>query len=390
MGHHHHQTPTQTQPPPQPPPTPTPHSCKDCSKSFATPSNLYRHIRTHHVDSHLCETCGKVFARHQNYENHPCRRVNVKVRTRHNIVIDDDDENVFAPNDDVTEEGNTASAFKGLFNSHTWKIRNATDPLSLIAKYDPHIKRVMIRSLSDHGPVKENMVMEITMNKIDQKNKKKVTKTAYFHGGSRTMLRSSQLPEMIQESATKIGHSFDAFVQNGSGWVLQSIDYLRLFTAKYVPILGKSYIQTPTEIKGKRAIINVQNEDNRCFEYSIICSQHYNWIDQNHSYSPAQYTPWLGKYNFDGCSTPMELDQITKFEKNNGLSINVFTMLHNGKQVSPLRITNNEEARLEDMINLLLIEGTQTTHYTWIINLDRLLHRGDHHTRKYCPFCCTG
>merc|ERR1712105_290351 len=119
------------------------------------------------------------------------------------------------------------------------------------------------------------MVMEITMNKMDQK--KKVKKTAFFHGGTRTILRSSQLPEMIQESATKIGHSFDAFIQNGPGWVLQSIDYLRLFTAKYVPILGKSYIATPTHIKGKQAIINIQNEDNRCFEYSILASQYHAW-----------------------------------------------------------------------------------------------------------------
>ena len=100
------------------------------------------------------------------------------------------------------------------------------------------------------------------------------------------------------------------------------------------------------------------------------------------------YTQWLDTLNFDGCETPMALDDITKFEKNNGLSINVFTMLHNGKQISPLRITNNE-VRLEDMTNLLLIEGTETTHYTWIKDLDRLLCRGDDHTRKYCPFCCT-
>ena len=64
-------------------------------------------------------------------------------------------------------------------------------------------------------------------------------------------------------------------------------------------------------------------------------------------------------------------------------------MLHNGKQISPLRITNNE-VRLDDMTNLLLIEGTETTHYTWIKDLDRLLCRGENHTRKYCPFCCTG
>ena len=160
------------------------------------------------------------------------------------------------------------------------------------------------------------------------------------------MLRSSQLPEMIQESATKIGHSFDVFIQNGSGWILESIDYLRLFTAMYEPVLGKSYIPTPTAIKGKLAIVNIQNDDNRCFEYAILASQHYPWVDQTNGNSPGQYTQWLDTLNFDGCSTPMPLDDITKFEKNNGLSINVFHMLHNGKQVSPLRITNND-VRLE-------------------------------------------
>jgi len=73
---------------------------------------------------------------------------------------------------------------------------------------------------------------------------------------------------MIQESAAKIGHSFDVFIQNGSGWILDSIDYLRIFTAMYDPVPGKSYIPTPTAIKSKKAIVNIQNEDNRCFEYS--------------------------------------------------------------------------------------------------------------------------
>merc|ERR1712030_93853 len=118
----------------------------------------------------------------------------------------------------------------------------------------------MIRLLTDHGPAKVNIVMEIIMNKLGQK--KKVKKTVFFHSGTRTVLRSSQLPEMIQESATKIGLSFDVFVQNGSGWVLESIDYLRMFTAMYVPVLGKSYIPTPIAIKGKLDIINIQNDDN--------------------------------------------------------------------------------------------------------------------------------
>ena len=185
------------------------HSCKQCDNTFTIKSNLYRHIRNHHEQNHLCEKCGKSFAKLESFSNHKCH-VNEKVKARDNLDID---ENVVGSSDE-TEEGNTSSAFNGLFNSQTWRIRNSTDPLTLIAKYHPHIMRYMIRLLTDHGPAKVNIVMEITMNKLGQK--KKVRKTAFFHSGTRTMLRSSQLPEMIQESATKIGLSFDAFVQNGS------------------------------------------------------------------------------------------------------------------------------------------------------------------------------
>ena len=86
--------PTPPQPPP-PPATPTNHSpptrhpCKDCGKSFTLTKNLYRHIRNHHEHNHLCETCGKSFGNNEVYENHKCM-VKQKVKTRNNIVIDND------------------------------------------------------------------------------------------------------------------------------------------------------------------------------------------------------------------------------------------------------------------------------------------------------------
>ena len=142
---------------------------------------------------------------------------------------------------------------------------------------------------------------------------------------------------------------------------MDSINYLRLFTAIYEPVRGKSYIATPESIAGKRAVVNIHNEDERCFEYAILASQHYPWIDQSHAKRPGQYTQWLDTLKFDGCETPMALDDITKFEKQNKLSINVFHILHKGKTISPLRITHND-VRLENMVNLLLIEGELTTH----------------------------
>ena len=138
--------------------------CNDCDATFLHKKSLYRHNRRNHEDNFLCETCGKHFPRRDVYEKHQCH-VKEKVKTRHNLNFD---ENAAAA-DENDKESTTSSAFNGLFNSKTWRIRQATDPLSLIKKYHPHILRFMIQLLTEKGPIKLNIVMEITMVKMDKK-----------------------------------------------------------------------------------------------------------------------------------------------------------------------------------------------------------------------------
>ena len=290
-----------------------------------------------------------------------------------------------AENDDSST---SESAFNRMLLTREWRIRGATDPLSLMNKYHSALKRSLISVLIKHA-VKMYINMQMTMIRKDQYGIKE-RGTFYFQGSTRLLLRASQIPEMLQSSTEKIVQSFDEFLRQGSGWILESIDYLRLYTAEYAPMRGKSYIPTPDSIKGKHAIVNIHNEDDRCFEYAIIASQHYSEInDCTNSCRPGQYSKWLGKYNFDGCSIPMTLDDINKFERNNGLAINVYHIKHDGELTAPLRITQQKK-KLEEYVNLLLIEGENDCHYTWIKSLDRLLSYGDYHQRKFCPFCLTG
>ena len=151
----------------------------------------------------------------------------------------------------------------------------------------------------------------------------------------------------MAKSSEKINLSFDQYLKNGSGWILETIDYLNVYTADYAPVRGKSYISTPKSLKGKRAIVNIMNEDERCFEYAIIASQHYQEIDQKNGSNPSQYTKWLGKYNFKSCQQPMQLDDVDKFEKNNQMGINIFHIKADGQLISPLRITQ-QDMKLED------------------------------------------
>ena len=49
----------------------------------------------------------------------------------------------------------------------------------------------------------------------------------------------------------------------------------------------------------------------------------------------------------------MTLDDINKFERNNGLAINVYHIKANGELTAPLRITQQKK-KLEEYVNLLL------------------------------------
>ena len=151
---------------------------------------------------------------------------------------------------------------------------------------------------------------------------------------------------------------------------------------KYSPIGGSSYIPTPKSIFGKKAIINVKNNDENCFLYSILahfkkCEQHNNRV--------SHYKQHLHELRTDGIDMPMKLEDITKFEKLNGLSINVYSIEENGGNVNPIRISKENL----DPINLLLIIGRDHEHYTYISNFDRLLAFGTH-PKSFCPYCMHG
>ena len=80
------------------------------------------------------------------------------------------------------------------------------------------------------------------------------------------------------------------------------------------PQKGVGYIDLPADIKTEKAVINVKNKDNRCFEYAILSALHHSEIKDNHE-RPSKYKAYLNKLNFTGIEFPVSLKDIDKFEK---------------------------------------------------------------------------
>ena len=167
-------------------------------------------------------------------------------------------------------------------------------------------------------------------------------------------------------------------------WRIKFVEKIFLNTAAYHPIRGGSYIKTPVSIEGKHAIINVKNEDDKCFMWAVLSALHP--VDV-HAERVTNYEQYENELDFTGISFPMSIDDIPKFEKINDIPISVYTIEEKGKQVYPLYYTKRRD---QDPISLLLIEGEDKYHYTWIKHFNRLLSYDRNHAKVFCPYCCYG
>ena len=111
------------------------------------------------------------------------------------------------------------------------------------------------------------------------------------------------------------------WTERGSNWVLKEVLGIHVHIAAYSPLRGSSYLPLPDYIKKKKAVINVQNADDKCFMWSLLAALH---PAEPHAERVSKYVDHVGELKFDGVEFPVELKDITKIEKMNGLAINVF------------------------------------------------------------------
>ena len=58
----------------------------------------------------------------------------------------------------------------------------------------------------------------------------------------------------------------DVWINNGSGWNVESIESQYINISTYRPLSGSSYMDLPVELKSPRkGLINIKNKDQKCF-----------------------------------------------------------------------------------------------------------------------------
>jgi len=208
---------------------------------------------------------------------------------------------------------------------------------------------------------------------------------AWFH--TPTFISSSISDIDMDNISSYFAEAVENFNSRGSGWLMQSIHEFTVCYAPFHPFQGSSYFPTPKYLADKKAIINIKNEDNLCFLYSVLAGIQ---VDPFHKNCVGPYKKRLSELNYKDLSFPLKHTDVGKFESiNPTISVNIF--LFNAAKPKdgfcPLQISKHHDR--QHCINLLLIESGDVFHYTLIKNLRRLTGDRNNHQHKswVCKYC---
>ena len=203
----------------------------------------------------------------------------------------------------------------------------------------------------------------------------------YFRSLMETTTNEIEIDTQIDNAFVKILSSAHEFHREGSNWVFDKIVGFDICIATYQPLAASSYIELPEHLQNKKAIINIKNDDNKCFLYCVLAGL--DKRNHDHPNRVSNYIDFIDTLNLEGISFPVPISQVARFERNNNLSINVYGY---ESEIFPIYITNKRDMT---HINLLLIEKEGNQHYCLIRNMSRLFSdRNRHNGAQYpCNYC---
>ena len=208
-----------------------------------------------------------------------------------------------------------------------------------------------------------------------------------FHSAIKLILENTDVDEVYNEMVDEIEQSIQR-VENaeGSGWVFLKIKNLTLHTAKWDPLNAGSYIDLPANLKNKKAIINMKNQDNECFKWCVLRAL--NPKNTNPDRIDKDLKSKQDTLNMEGIKYPVSFRDIDRFESlNPNISISVFGY-NQDERVYPLNVS--KYTGCEHDITLMLLKDGENSHYCLINNMSALLasqinkHKGTRNISLNC------
>ena len=91
----------------------------------------------------------------------------------------------------------------------------------------------------------------------------------YFNSATKTVINSDKY--ILDKSFQEILYRIDNWNNEGSGWIIESIEAQYVNISVYSPLSESTYIELPNKLKNPmKGLIKDKNNDNKCFLWCHI------------------------------------------------------------------------------------------------------------------------
>ena len=286
-----------------------------------------------------------------------------------------------------------ASAFKNYTNQYViYNTIKNYDPIEFLADAKPAI----INIFNSNRNIKTILYLHCLMVRQEPGGLPTIKEFAFHSKGLKLVLEGTDESELYNEMTEEIEEEIQKVQEaEGSGWQFLKVIKLVLHTTRWEPLYGGSYIPLDPYLANKKALINMQNEDDKCFMWSVLRALYPK--DKNAERIDKDLKSKKDSINMKGISYPVSLRAIDRFEHLNP-NISISILGYNKEDlVHPIRISKYTGCD-HDITLLLLKEAVkgengkieEKTHYTIVKNKSALLasqinnHKG---SREICLNC---
>ena len=251
-------------------------------------------------------------------------------------------------------------------------------------------KPSMVNIMNNNHNTKVKLFFFVTMERVNlsPEGLKYPQKEFKFHSrGKKIITEATDTIEIYHEMISEILEAMLKVEQaDGSGWVFMGVIRLILKIDKWDPLKASSYIDLPPELKNKKALINMQNTDNKCFLWSVL--RGLNPKDKKAGRIDKDLKSKENTLNMEGIEYPVSLKDIKRFEKQNpDISISVLGYSKDEK-IYPLRRSKHAmKNKRKYNIILLLIKDGDNSHYCLVKNESALLSSQVNKRKGKLYFC---
>ena len=191
---------------------------------------------------------------------------------------------------------------------------------------------------------------------------------------------------IINEAYNKLSADLE-IAKNNSRLQFSHISKITIRTTRKQRRVGGDYIESPEGVQNSTSTINIKNFDNRCLEYCILASRHFNDVSVNGKRNPNVYKKYFNELNIpENQKYPIDIiEDVPKYEELNKLRIMIYCI--RDKLFFPEYRSGSKH---NETLNLLLLEEGDKKHFIWIRNITRIknhLSFDKNHKRYDCDNC---